>query len=313
MNPVLQSIEPLIKDLKYVKIDVGAVAKYGKNLHLDVSSNIGFGPFDISHFSERDKLHLLLLLCATNFCYWGEPKWSPNADGQELGGQWGNIFCLLRSMQQGMPLTSAEYLAHMTKATCEDLYRANAPIPLLHQRFEIFQEIGRGLQKYHDDFRNFLQQHTLTWTFLKELAAIFPSFNDVYNIEGEEIVFYKRSQLLVAFIENFFPGTFQDYTFDSLTAFADYKQPIALHRLGLITIDPQLEVRIRRLEHIPEGSREEIELRAVQVWICELIRRQLVTSQAKISASLVSTHFWLLAKEKYPNDIPHHRTLTIRY
>ena len=313
-NPVLESIRPIIEKLQHIQISFDAVEQYRVDLKNANSSEMGFGPFDFSVFSEQDQLHLLMLLCATNFCYWGDPKWSPKMNGKELGGQWGNIFCLIRALQSGIPITSAEYLVKITLRDCQKLYKANTEIPLLEERWKIFQEIGRGLQKYNGDFRNFIALcGGDAWNFLDHLTKLFPSFDDSYVVNRKKVIFYKRAQLFVAFLQNFFPETFGKFSNAELTAFADYKQPIVLERLHLITLSPELRDRIIQKEAIQEGSREEMELRAVQVWICELIRKRLVHEDPHITAPLVSTHFWLLAKQKVAGDIPHHRTLTTRY
>jgi hypothetical protein len=313
-NPVLESIRPVIEKLRHVQINFDAVERYRIDLKNANSSEMGFGPFDFSVFSEQDQLHILLLLCATNFCYWGDPKWSPKMGEQKLGGQWGNTFCLIRALGNGIPITSAEYLAKMTLQDCQKLYEANTEIPLLEERWKIFQEIGRGLQKYNGDFRNIIALGGGdAWDFLNHLTKLFPSFDDSYVVDGKKVIFYKRAQLFVAFLENFFPETFGNFNNAELTAFADYKQPIVLSRLGLITIAPALRDRIIQNQEIQEGSQEEIELRAVQVWICELTRKRLLHQDPRVTAPLVSTHFWLLAKQKVVGDIPHHRTRTTRY
>ena len=83
--------------------------------------------------------------------------------------------------------------------------------------------------------------------------------------EGERVLFYKRAQICVADLAGSFGGEgwgrFHDL--DPLTAFADYKVPQVLRRLGILRYDARRwPDRSNALEPIPAGSEPEVEIRA---------------------------------------------------
>jgi hypothetical protein len=106
-------------------------------------------------------------------------------------------------------------------------------------------------------------------------------------------------------------GGFDDL--DALTAFADYKVPQVLRRLGVIVYDAELAGMIDRYEVIPAGSEREIEIRAATIWGCELLRRALHARGRPLRAFEVDWALWL-AGQSLPSDTrPYHRTVTIFY
>lgn len=74
-----------------------------------------------------------------------------------------------------------------------------------------------------------------------------------------------------------------------------------LYNLGVITLSPPLESRLRRMEEMKTGDSWEMQLRGCSIWAVEMIRRQIVQehpeAEAEINAVLLDFLLYDLAKE----------------
>ena len=95
------------------------------------------------------------------------------------------------------------------------------------------------------------------------------------------------------------------------TAFADYKLPQVLRHLGVLAYERTLAGRIDNQELIPQGSEEEIEIRAATVWACDFCAAQWQHDQT-VTAAAIDLRLWLLGQESAHMQ-PYHRTRTIFY
>lgn len=90
-NKILQSIKPVIKLSKFVKINQENIEAICKNFNSqDVQYWMAASPFNLSDLTETEKLNFLFVFNSINFCYWGEPKWTieykeKQYDGAEFG------------------------------------------------------------------------------------------------------------------------------------------------------------------------------------------------------------------------------------
>jgi len=94
------------------------------------------------------------------------------------------------------------------------------------------------------------------------LTSFFNNFQDHALYEGEQICFYKRSQILVADIwgalknrpgyENLFPDI------SHLTTFPDYRVPQILNHLGVLEYSLELQEIIEKKIEIIAGSQYEV-------------------------------------------------------
>jgi len=87
-------------------------------------------------------------------------------------------------------------------------------------------------------------------------------------------------------------GLFEITGLDRLTVFADNMLPYVLETNGVLRYDPDLSRRIGAGELLEPGSRAEIELRAVTVHACELLRRALVANGYAITARDLDFALW---------------------
>jgi hypothetical protein len=323
---VLASTLPLAQAAQHVRIVPERVAAVAEQLLAEPEA-----PPDWSadlHPQGRDdaeRANLVLVLDALNFCFWSlpgtsQPRWQVTYAGQTYDGYWALAAALRRATDAGRPLADAEYLAGLTEADVHELLAGDPgtqQIPLPHARLEHLREVGRVLLAQWDG--SFLTAiagaRGSAATLVREVYTSLTSFADVSLVNGHEARFLKRAQILVADLYGAFegrgPGAFRDL--HTLTAFADYKVPQMLRRLGVLEYAPELAARVARYELIPPDAPEELEIRAATIWGVELLRRALLEHGRDVPSFRLDWSLWQAAQSMPPDSEPYHRTLTTYY
>ena len=317
-NKILESIKPVIRSSRFVKIKKENIKTFCNNFN---SHNLQYwmeaSPFDLSDLSEREKLNFIFVFNSLNFCYWGEPKWTIEYEGKKIDGAWAMIASLKRALKEDFPILKADFLAKIKKEELKRIFRGNVEIPLFEKRLKILRENGKTLeQKYKGELVNVLEKAKKnTLKLLQILVSDFPSFNDFAIYKGKKVLFHKRAQLLISDIYRTFKG--KSYgnlsDIDQLTAFADYKIPQVLRKLEILEYAFDLASKIDNKIPIPAGSEEEIEIRANTIWAIEIIKEKLKPKIPNIKSFEIDSYLWLLGQNKTPNDKPYHLTRTIFY
>ncbi|PIZ56719.1 hypothetical protein COY23_02680 [bacterium (Candidatus Torokbacteria) CG_4_10_14_0_2_um_filter_35_8] len=318
MNQILKTIKPVIKKSQYVKINPEKIRELCKDFKLeDMQRWMESSPTRLLNLHSKKKLNFLFVFNSINFCYWGEPKWTIKYQGKEYDGVWGMICALKRAIDYSKPILDFNYLSNITKKELEEILKGNIKIPLFQKRLEILREVGKTMtQKYKGDFKNIINSSKNdALKLLKIITTDFPSFNDYSIYDNKKVCFHKRAQLLISDIYRTFKG--KSYgklkNVENLTAFADYKIPQTLRKLGILGYSQDLAEKIDNKILIPKDSKEEIEIRANMIWAIELIKNKLKTKIPKISSMDIDSYLWLMGQKKSPDDKPYHKTLTIAY
>ena len=318
MIEILKTIEPVVARSRHVHLDRGSVAEVcDRFIPADVQYWMDAAPFDFSGMSDEEKCNFILVFSSVNFCYWGDPKWTVEHRGRKFDGAWGMVASLVRTIEAGMPMLDAGFLANMTDKELRDVLRGNIDIPLFWERLRILRRVGRTLkQKYGGRMTGVVKAAGGDALRLLEIVVTdFPSLNDVSAYEGRQVFFHKRAQLAVCDIFRTFggkgPGALDNI--DRMTAFADYKIPQVLRRLGILHYTPELADTVDNGILIPQGSPEEVEIRANTVWAVELLREGLKDRIPGITSMDIDSHLWLEGQKKSPEDKPYHLTRTVSY
>ncbi len=141
--------------------------------------------------------------------------------------------------------------------------------------------------------------------------ARMPLFRDVaHTATGLALPFYKRAQIAASDLATAFPdhdfGRFRDL--DQLTAFADNTLPHVLRCEGVLHYDSALAGKIERGEEIPNGSPEEIEIRASAVHCVETMCRHLSSDGDSIAPRELDAWLWTRGQGGAYKARPRHRT-----
>ncbi len=273
-------------NFKYIKINPNINKNFYKKL-INIKPKI----FKIPIKNKKDLINFIFIRNILDFSLWIYPKnWKIN--GQKgFGGLHQRLLILLKKFG-------------FKKINFDDFKKIISPyedFKLAQKRYLIYLEAINFLQKYNNDFRNFIKKYNTPQKFLKNLIKLKP-YQDIskkYNV-----YFYKKAQLLFwemilyKFIKN------KKYAND-LTAFPDYVLPAILNKFGFLKYSPKLEKIIKSKKEIKVGSKMEIELRAATILVGEILSQKL-----KIETPLIDLKLWSLARNKKLN---YHRTKTIFY
>lgn len=340
---ILESTATVIRQAAFVTIDQRAIARLADDL---VASRTVPPAWDSTlHFRDLTPAGVprtagwIFVLDALNFCFWTQGddpdiRWRVEWQGATHDGYAALAAALSRAVAEGVPVWDANWLLHVTANELHHVLRpvARCPeIPLFEDRLAHLHELGDGLHAIQtaypdvDPVVSLIEQaQGSAVELVREVVARFPSFADVSGwIDSEtgqerEIRFFKRAQILIAdlagALEGNSLGSFHDLA--ALTAFADYKVPQVLRRLGILDYAPELAACIQRRELIAAGSPEEIEIRAATVQACERIRQALTVSSpdaVPFTATEIDWLLWNQGQSLPKGSEPYHRTVTIFY
>jgi hypothetical protein len=262
----------------------------------------------------------IFVLDTLNHCFWpekGEVTWTVTYDGKRYSGYWGLAAALKRAFEDGIPITSAEYLAGIRGADLELMFAGDGDIPLFDERLRNLREAGRAIISLWDgDIVHLLEScGGSAVRAVRTVVGSFPSFRDEAVYKGEKVCFWKRAQIFVSDVHAAFngtgPGSFTDI--DRLTAFADYKLPQVLRKLEIISYDPFLAERIDMLHSLEAGCEEEVEIRAATICAVEALRDGFRRAGLPVNSARVDNWLWRLGQIEGFRGKPYHRCRTIFY
>lgn len=323
---VLESTRLVLADARQVEIDADAVER--------AAERIADAPAPAADWSAElhpagrtpeEQANLVLVVDALNFCFWtvpaeGRRRWQVTWNGVTHDGYFALALALRRTVERGLPLWDAEYLAELTEDDVAGILAGDDgcdPIPLLRARHEHLNEIGKGLlDRWGGEFAHAIEaSHGSAAALVRQVVRALPSFDDVAPWDGHRIHFYKRAQILIADLYGAFAGqglgAFRDLA--GLTAFADYKVPQVLRRHGILRYAPELAATIARYALVPPDSNEELEIRAATVWGVELLRQALARRGRDLRAFEIDWLLWQAGQSLPLDSEPYHRTLTVYY
>ncbi|CAN5646436.1 hypothetical protein BH23CHL5_BH23CHL5_28050 [soil metagenome] len=332
---VLASTLPVIRQSEHVRLVDEAVAATAGVISDLNSASSAWG--DDLHFRDGTwrTAGWVMALDALNFCFWSESvdpddRWRVEYGGQLYDGYWALVAALRRAVDEGVDLWKPQILAGLSAEQVSHMLRpaeASTPgIPLLDRRVRHLIELGEGLLAFQaGSVRNtgaenpveafVLAAEGSAARLVEEVVRWFPSFDDVAEFRGSRVRFLKRAQILVADLHGGFCGEglgrFDDLSV--LTAFADYKVPQVLRRLGILEYAPGLADRIERRELIAAGSAQEVEIRAATIWAVELVRQQLAERGRVTAAYEIDWALWQAGQRAAAEDRPYHRTVSWFY
>ncbi|MGV8123462.1 MAG: queuosine salvage family protein [Candidatus Xenobiia bacterium LiM19] len=320
---VLSSCLLVARSAKDVHIDENKAADAARQI---AEQHIEIPPCDLYfHYSDDTvrSLYYVLVLDALNFCFWGLPgekRWCITCNGREYNGYRALALALKNAFLQEVPLWEPRYLASMTDDALHAVLHKDGngvTIPLFHQRRSNLNEVGEVLLKdYEGDYRAYVEAFSGdAVAFVNAVVKDFPSFRDRARYHDLAVKFYKRAQILVsdtaAICSGKSWGSFKNL--HELTAFADYKIPQVLRRLGILVYSERLAGLVDSRTLLEAGSAEEVEIRASTVGAVDYLRCELEKAGYKHSAAEVDWLLWHMGQEPSPADRPYHLTRTVFY
>jgi hypothetical protein len=214
-------------------------------------------------------------------------------------------------------MLDAGFLARLTVADFVSILGGRGEMPMAAERVSNLNEVGVVLNRsWGGQFANVvLAAGGSAVTLVHTLASEFESFDDAASWRGHTVRLYKRAQICAADLSASLGGEglgrFTDLA--KLTAFADYKVPQVLRRLGLIEYGTELAETIDSAAEVPTNSEAELEIRANTIWAVEELRIALLARGRLMNATEIDWLLWDRGQTPSADDRPYHLTRTIYY
>ncbi|MBU1049329.1 queuosine salvage family protein [Candidatus Bipolaricaulota bacterium] len=272
-----------------------------------------------SHFvgETEDTIGFFMTLAAVNF---GSGYFPHLHKRSGMSGYYTIATALTERFASNGPFT-AQQLAGISASDCAALFQQdtqNAAMAELMDRFATsWNDLGEDLvSRFNGSFTRCIEAADHQASHLVSLLSEQPLFRDVSLYHGAEVPFYKRSQLLASdlslALREHGLGQFDDL--DELTIFADNLVPHVLRVEGILEYTPKLIADIEAERLIPEGSDEEIEIRACSVHAVELIIEAAANAGYRWTARDVDQMLWHQGQNpRYKAQSKRHRTRTVFY
>ncbi len=320
MWEVLESTRKLSEDSFQVQIDKQAIIDATGTLQNKGVQVPAWDCFYHWEGSDEKMVSYLLILDSINFCFWpekGKAKWEIEYRSRKISGYYAMAASIGKAIESGVPLTRADYLAQLSLNSLKDILGGADNLQLLEDRLNILNEVGKVLLGDYEGSAGLLIEAAgkSALRLVRLLAEKFPSFRDVANYRGNEVLFYKRAQILAADLYGAFggkdEGNFMDI--DQLTCFADYKLPQVLRHLGILRYSSFLSKKIDQNILLKQGDLLEIEIRANTIFAVELMRQEFSRLGREIRAFEIDWILWNMGQDAGVGLKPYHRTLTTFY
>lgn len=322
-HPILGTLGPVLSQADHVRLHPNRIEWVADWLAYEgIAWPDFFSPLHPS--DDNDTIDLMFLMGAINFAFTDfvdAVMFRVEYEGQEYSDSEAMVACLKRAFDADPSILEGEYLAQVTRADLETIFRGNNEMPMLDERVVVFKEVGQVLQeRYGGRFHRFLdggppRLYAQGQGLLERLLAEFPSFRDTSSYGGDTVAFQKRAQLLFWTLHSRFraTGRFRVEDMEKSTAFADYIVPVALRLFGILSYSDALETRIRQHQLLEAGSEEEVEIRAFTLWACHLLTEAVNErrpAELQIITPLLDARLWT---HFHTTHWPHHLTVTTAY
>jgi hypothetical protein len=227
---------------------------------------------------------------------------------------------LTERFRSGGPFT-AKQLADISASDCAKLFRQDVSDPAINELMTLFARAWNDLgddviARFGGSFSECIKAADHKAAHLVRILAEQPLFRDVSHYHGIDVPLYKRSQLLASdlslALDGHELGRFDDL--DDLTIFADNLVPHVLRLEGILEYAPALVGAIEAERLIPEGSDEEIEIRACCVHAVELMIEAAAAAGVNWTARDADQVLWHQGQHpRYKKHSRRHRTRTAFY
>lgn len=292
-----------------VRIDVRALADYGPRL-LSVPPVPDDDPGRMRLESAPDTVAFVVALDAINF----GSGWFPVLHKRPGMSGYHTVAATFREHVQRNGAPTATWLSSVTTADCCALFDqdpASEAAELMVHFAEAWNQLGRLLLERHDGSAvELVAAADRSADRLVELLRAAPYFEDRRHYRGIDVAFYKRAQIVAADLDLALagqgPGRFDDL--DRLTIFADNLVPHVLRVDGVLMLDTALASHIDAGLLLPEGSEDEVELRA-----CAVDAVEQLASVTGMTAAALDNVLWNRGQGAAYKAVPRPRCRTVSY
>lgn len=319
LERVRSSCAQVMQRARFVRIDEVRLQEFAAEL---ATQKIVLPTYDLEHHfrgTRAETAAFVLALDAVNFGsgYFPELKKPPGLSG------YFTIATALKCKFETSGAWSARELQQISLEDCACIFDQDLHNPVLRELMDCFRkswnELGAFvLESCQGHFEALLESAEHSAERLVEILATQSCYQDQAQYGDLEVAFYKRAQITVMDLVLAFDGEGlgQFFDLDRLTIFADNLVPHVLRIERVLCYDDSLLRRINAGELIPQGSSEEIEIRAAGVTAVERLVaaiNALPDASQLVNAVLLDQLLWQCGQRPEIKRYPRHRTRSIFY
>lgn len=306
MDHLNNSYIPVCDNSKNVKINYSKIDEMIDQIrNSSVAYWLDSNPYGLMDMDVESIVNFLFIYHAIgDYCFWGDPKWEIQTDLGTMDGSYAIMYLILNRFKSNNNF-------EMSPDEFKELLKGNVTIPLFEDRYSNLVEMNNLLKRSGKSFYELIKDLNVDSQLFEFIVSNLDYFKDVSTYDGEEVLFYKRAQLLTSDILHVREKKEQiDVDYSHLIGCADYKIPQVMRFYGMLGFSDSLADRVDSKVEIEEGSKEEVEIRANTLKIIDYIYE---TLDRKYSRMDINDFIWLLGQDKSKMTKPYHRTLTKHY
>ena len=213
-------------------------------------------------------MNWIFLIDTLNFCFWTKGDQPNKWAVQNQSGYFACCAAIKRALNEGINITSAEYLSKITLEQLEHILRSDDKVtraPLLQERVDCLHQVSsRLLNKYEGNFENVVKAaNGVAQKLLQLIVEEFPCFRDEAVYKGQRVSIYKRAQILIGDVYACFQGEGLGHFVDlneTITMFADYRVPQVLVHFGALVYNEELTKDLKSGKLLENGEPKEVEV-----------------------------------------------------
>ena len=308
LEEIIKSCNYVSENSKYVKINENKLREFAESME-QVKTNhwLSFSPYNLLDLPIETIVNFLLVYESIDFSFWGNPKWTIQADSVNEDGSIALLYAILRYVKEN----NTDF-SEISKEEFAKILKGNVEIPLFEERYKIIRNVSKIVnEKMKGNFYEYIKDITSDIELFDLIIRDFPSFKDERTYNGKTIYFYKLAQLLTSDIlhmRELKEGIKVDYS--HLVGCSDYKIPQVMRGLGILEYNEELANIIDKKEEIKQNSIYEVEIRANMLIVIDLIKRKL---NDRVCAIDINDYIWGQGKNNSINLKPYHLTRTTNY
>ncbi len=313
LDKVLETSKFVVNNAKHVKINYDKANELiDELLKFDNVHYLTKVPYGVYDMNTRDIINFLLIYDSIDFSFWGNPKWTIDANGKDLDGGIALLHCIFNLFNGRDSLEVYKQLENMTLEEFKEILKGNIDIPLLEERHKIVSSIAKIVnKKMNGSFYDYIKDMNTDQEIFKTILNNFSNFEDTRTYKGQIVYFYKLAQLLTSDILHVIEIKEQkEVDYSSLLGCADYKIPQVMQELGILEYDTKLSLLLETKTEIEENSEYETEIRASMIVVINYIWEQIDKSIDKID---INDFIWSKGQDKTKKYKPYHLTRTKSY
>lgn len=313
LNKILETSKYVVDRARHVKINYNKVNKLiDELLKFDNVHYLTKVPYAVYDMDTKDIVNFLLIYDSIDFSFWGNPKWTIDANGKNLDGGIALLHCIFNLFNGHDSVEVFKKLENMTLEEFKDILKGNIDIPLLEDRYKIVRGIAKIVnEKMNGNFYGYINAMKSDKEIFNSIINNFISFEDTRTYNGKTIYFYKLAQLLTSDILHVIKNKeHKVIDYSNLLGCADYKIPQVMQGFGILEYDNELSQLLDTKTEIKENSEYEVEIRASMIVVINHIWEQIDKSIARID---INDFIWSKGQDKGKSYKTYHLTRTTSY